>query len=161
MADESQPEQPKKRRVVKKKPERTLQDILKGKPVDMDFSNLKLPPEAAEKLAKSNQQLREGLARYLANRAAEREREQEEADARERIDQELIDQAIIWLQNKWGEIECPYCKHIEWQVSPPMALSVSGDQAMSPAFPVMCGNCGHTTFINAIRAGLFPESEEE
>jgi len=28
---------------------------------------------------------------------------------------------------------------------------------MSPAFPVMCGNCGHTTFVNAIRAGLLAE----
>jgi hypothetical protein len=32
---------------------------------------------------------------------------------------------------------------------------------MSPAFPVMCGNCGHTTFVNAIRAGLLPESDDE
>lgn len=71
----------------------------------------------------------------------------------------LLDQAVQWLQEKWGNRPCPYCGHIEWEVGTPLEIGLSGGEAMSPTFPVMCGNCGQTAFVNAILAGLLPEPE--
>ncbi len=70
---------------------------------------------------------------------------------------DFLDQAVRWLENKWGSQPCPYCQHIEWQVGTPLEISVGAEETMSPAFPVMCGNCGQTTLVNAIRAGLIPD----
>lgn len=79
----------------------------------------------------------------------------------EREEADQLQQAIRWIEEKWGQQPCPYCQHIEWQVGTPLELQASEDEVMSPAFPVMCGNCGHTTLVNAIRAGLLPEPDEE
>lgn len=79
---------------------------------------------------------------------------QEESEKRE---QQHLEGAIRWLQDKWGDQACPYCQHVEWQVGTPLEISALNGEVMSPAFPVMCGNCGHTTFVNAIRAGLLAE----
>jgi hypothetical protein len=147
MADEEKP-----------RPRKGLRDILEGK---TDLSGIELPPETQEKLRETNERLAEAARRYIAERISERQSKEEQEQERQRIESELIDRAISFLQNKWGERPCPYCEHVEWQVAGPIELSVSGDEAMSPAFPVMCGNCGHTTFVNAIRAGLLPEPEEE
>jgi hypothetical protein len=75
--------------------------------------------------------------------------------------QALIAQAVAWLDEKWMPGACPYCHHIEWDVGTPLNLVASDGTSMTPMFPVMCVNCGNTTFINAIRAGLFPEPEPE
>jgi hypothetical protein len=85
----------------------------------------------------------------------------QQKQSEERAETELLQAGIRWIESKWGDQPCPYCKHVEWQVGTPLEINLSEGEFMSPAFPVMCGNCGHTTFVNAIRAGLLPESEDE
>jgi hypothetical protein len=85
----------------------------------------------------------------------------EERAQRKALESELADRAILWLREKWGDRECPYCDHVEWEVGTPVELSTLAGDGVTPAFPVMCSNCGHTTFINAVRAGLVPEPEDE
>ncbi len=72
----------------------------------------------------------------------------------------LLRAAIDWLEQKWGDRSCPYCGETAWQVGTPLQLQLFPDEVMSPAFPVMCGNCGHTTFVNAVLAGIVPEGFE-
>lgn len=100
----------------------------------------------------------EELSRDLAARIVEayQEREREEA-----VNEERLGAAIQWIESKWGEQSCPYCQHVAWQVGTPLEITVAEGEVMSPAFPVMCGNCGHTTFVNAIKAGLLSEPENE
>ncbi len=95
---------------------------------------------------------REIAARLLEQHQQKKEEEESEA--------QRLQAGIRWIEEKWGEQPCPYCEHVEWQVGTPLEISLAGEEVMSPAFPVMCGNCGHTTFVNAIRAGLNPESDE-
>jgi hypothetical protein len=72
----------------------------------------------------------------------------------------LLESAIVWLQTNWGvDRRCPYCDRIQWEVGTPVALRTVGGEPITPSFPVMCGNCGQTTFINAVRAGLLPEDD--
>ncbi len=73
-----------------------------------------------------------------------------------------ISKAIEWLEVRWGPSRlCPYCEHDQWEIGTPVEVPLLAGGAMSPAIPVMCSHCGNTVFINAIRAGLFPEPEEE
>jgi RNase P subunit RPR2 len=72
----------------------------------------------------------------------------------------FIELAILWLQRKWGEQACPYCHEADWQVGTPLEVRILPAEVMSPAFPVMCGNCGHTTFVNARLSGVLPEGVE-
>lgn len=73
----------------------------------------------------------------------------------------LVGRAIEWLERKWGERPCPYCGVVDWLVGTPLEVGVEGDDAMSPAFPVMCGNCGQTVLVNAVVADLVDEPEED
>ena len=82
--------------------------------------------------------------------------------AREEERQQLVKAAIDWLADKWKDVDCPYCGAGDWKVGTPLEISVGGSESsMSPAFPVMCGNCGQTTMVNAIVAGLVPEPGDE
>src|SRR5439155_8890232 len=86
---------------------------------------------------------RESLAALLA--AQPRQRSMDDPDN--------VRIAIHWLREKWKHPNCPYCEAADSQVGTPLEVRLSGDEVMSPAFPVMCGNCGHTTFVNAVLAG--------
>ena len=80
----------------------------------------------------------------------------------EAADEARVSKAISWLSAKWKDTECPYCSASDWQVGTPLEISLGPDESMSPAFPVMCGNCGHTSLINAVLAGLVdPPTEAE
>jgi hypothetical protein len=69
----------------------------------------------------------------------------------------LLDGAIAWVRQKWGEERpCPYCGDSEWEVGTPFELARGSSDAVALAFPVVCSNCGNTTLINAGRAGLAP-----
>jgi hypothetical protein len=96
----------------------------------------------------------ENLGKALAVRLLE-QHEQKVAE------EERLQAAIRWIEDKWGDQACPYCEQVEWQVGTPAEISLSAGEVMSPTFPVMCGNCGHTTFVNAIKAGLLSEPEGE
>lgn len=72
--------------------------------------------------------------------------------------------AINHLECVWGDRPCPYCHGKAWQVGTAVALIGTTNRMLSPAIDqvtiapahsVMCGACGHTTFINAaIAAGM-------
>jgi hypothetical protein len=67
----------------------------------------------------------------------------------------LLDGAIAWIRQKWGEERpCPYCGDSMWEVGMPFELAQAPSGAMALAFPVICSNCGNTTLVNAGRAGL-------
>jgi len=87
--------------------------------------------------------------------------DQERQKEAQRQEQELLEEAIRWVESKWGSQPCPYCQQVKWQVGTPLELSALNGEVMSPAFPVMCGNCGHTTFVNAIKAGLLSDEESQ
>ena len=74
----------------------------------------------------------------------------------------FIDGAISWLAAKWGnDRPCPYCGNPEWTVSLPFNLLLESRNTLPPHFSAVCTNCGNTVLINAIMAGLFPESDQE
>lgn len=85
---------------------------------------------------------------------------QEAAEAHRARETELVNKAIDWLDDKWKDRECPYCGVADWQVGTPLEISLGLDEAMSPAFPVMCGNCGQTALVNAVVAGLVDQPDE-
>jgi hypothetical protein len=80
--------------------------------------------------------------------------------------QEWIDLAVSWLQEKWGDDKgCPMCGNPKWTVShvgaipewvPNVGLSF---RVGYPVVPVSCTNCGFVALINAIAAGIFPDTE--
>src|SRR2546430_173396 len=78
-----------------------------------------------------------------------------------------INQAIEWLQKKWGaDRSCPYCGTSSWRVGGPMQILAAfvtpyGKGALSPAFTVMCANCGHTSLVNSIVAGITKEGDPQ
>ena len=71
----------------------------------------------------------------------------------------LIDEEVRWLRDNWGERPCPYCGNKRWEVGTPDELVDQYGVPMHPTFPFMCSQCGNTVFINAIRAGLWPEPD--
>jgi hypothetical protein len=98
---------------------------------------------------------RKELDEYAANRYTTETLEQEELAG-------LAAEGIQWLQEKWGEEapECPYCKADFWYVAPPVVLPTLPRGTLFPAFPVVCTNCGHTTFVSAAKAGIANPFEE-
>jgi hypothetical protein len=83
----------------------------------------------------------------------------------EKSSEAAIAEAIAWLERKWGEHPCPYCGARSWAVGEPVRILAAfpisfGKGGLTPAFTVMCGNCGHTNLINAIVAGIVPEEEQ-
>ncbi len=78
------------------------------------------------------------------------------------------DKVVSWLKEKWkGPVICPYSKDSEWIIGEyivaPINYSkkgifVGGED--SPQVMVVCKNCGHTVFLNAVILGLFPPGGE-
>ncbi len=110
--------------------------------------------ELSRKIASANAPEIEDLGKVIAARLLEQQQQKQQ-------DADRLQAAIHWIEDKWGSQPCPYCRQIEWQVGTPAEIALAGGEVMSPSFPVMCGNCGHTTFVNAIRAGLVPEPDED
>lgn len=84
----------------------------------------------------------------------------------------LQEKLIAWVDSKWlGEKDCPICARNQWTVPEELVelrpyhggnLVVGG--GVYPAAQLVCGNCGHTLFFNALVAGLieqFPEPDPE
>jgi hypothetical protein len=87
----------------------------------------------------------------------------------QQVEVEAYEVAVAWLKEKWGdEPGCPYCGNNEWSVGVPTQLTTRPRMAPAPTFgslpavfPVMCTNCGQTTFVSAILAGIVPQPGEE
>lgn len=77
-------------------------------------------------------------------------------------EQFMVERAIAWLESTWGEERpCPYCDNPKWEIGTPFEIAATSGPPLTASFPVMCSKCGHTVFINAVRAGLWPEWEPE
>ena len=79
--------------------------------------------------------------------------------------QKALAEAIAWLADKWRDTHCPYCDALSWAVGETVQILAAfpisyGKGRFSPAFTVMCTNCGHTSLVNAIVAGIVPEPDE-
>jgi hypothetical protein len=85
--------------------------------------------------------------------------------SQEKSAEQFIAEAIAWLEEKWGGRACPYCGASDWAIGEPVQLLAAFVRyqkgTLSPAFTVMCTNCGHTSLINALVAGLVAEPEDE
>lgn len=75
--------------------------------------------------------------------------------------QQNVQLAIDWLRKRWTQptTPCPYCNKSDWRVGTPVDIATDRGAPLSPHFPVMCGYCGHTVFINALIAGVVPGNE--
>lgn len=76
---------------------------------------------------------------------ARQERIQAERWAEER---RVVARAIAWLRRTWGTRPCPYCEATQWEVGSPLEVRLT-DAHVMPLAPVLCGRCGHTTFVNS------------
>ena len=73
-----------------------------------------------------------------------------------------------WLYSKWsrGAGRCPIDGKTNWVigdylVAPNYATNLSGVNLGSAPFPqvvVICGDCGHTLYFNAVVMGLIPSA---
>lgn len=70
---------------------------------------------------------------------------------------------VEFLNEKRASPNCPMCDSKSWGVSDTIfelrefqggSLMVGGNQNIFPVIPISCNECGHTIFINAIRAGV-------
>jgi hypothetical protein len=74
----------------------------------------------------------------------------------------------VWLLEKWGPArKCTQCEASDWTVSTyPALIQIEKNWGFSavhrkayPCVAVMCNNCGHMVFVNALRAGIVDASE--
>ena len=72
-----------------------------------------------------------------------------------------------WLEHRWpSKNKCPLCTMETLRIEPHLtATPLSGhhELIMTQAYPfvlVLCENCGHTIFFNAVTLGLAEGTEE-
>src|SRR5437773_604356 len=75
---------------------------------------------------------------------------------------EEMQRAQTWLNGAWTTARCPYSGHTVWEIGD-VLVGTTGFQpgggllVGGPTYPlltVMCSGCGHTVFVNAIKAGV-------
>lgn len=64
---------------------------------------------------------------------------------------------------------CPICNQENISIEPVVYqlrefnpngdIVLGNDQLVEPIIPIVCTNCGYTTFINAIKAGIIKEDD--
>lgn len=77
---------------------------------------------------------------------------------------EQTQKAVRWLEANWGTAApCPFHGPTTWEVGNVLVGTVgyqSGGLAIGgptyPSFVVVCGRCGFTVFVNALKAGIVP-----
>jgi hypothetical protein len=104
----------------------------------------------------------EALRRAIADAAAKRLASEPDSrsDRVERLESSLMDQAIAWVENHWGDRRpCPYCGNVYWEIGPPGEFSrylASGDVLV---FPITCSNCGQMVLLNGAAMGFGTDSD--
>lgn len=67
-------------------------------------------------------------------------------------------------------IVCPICGNTQWSVNSIITemrefqngnLILGGNSSIMPFVSITCNNCGHTLFINAIRAGIVSPNSQQ
>jgi hypothetical protein len=81
------------------------------------------------------------------------------------MDEEHQERLAAWIKEKWKYGACQLCKETAWETAELVDLPASADagQEAGSLYPVLmfiCGNCGHTIFVNALRAGILLIEEE-
>ena len=83
------------------------------------------------------------------------------------FDEEKQKKAIDWINQKCGDLECECCKAKQWQLTPEIVAppifrggTILGG-AVSPAFTLVCMNCGNTKLFNALVSKVLPLPEEK
>lgn len=73
---------------------------------------------------------------------------------------EIADQVIAWLQEKWGDAHpCPHCGNVTWGVGGIVTTPLLGQDEVQALVPVSCTNCGNTELLSAVVIGVV-ESEK-
>jgi hypothetical protein len=110
----------------------------------------------------------EDVADYLlgdpeAQARVEALRERLRAGELAKADEQLVDQVIQHLTEKWGdERPCPYCGSTQWAVGKRIVgPSLLRGLAVVPLVQVSCENCGNTVFIHLEAIGLWPPERGE
>ncbi len=88
------------------------------------------------------------------------------SDDRYEMDDEGLRKAEEWLKRKWPkDPKCMMCGHTDWNIQKQLtivSLFKSGAMIAGPGFPalvVICSNCAHMIFVNAMIAGIVAEKE--
>ena len=72
-------------------------------------------------------------------------------------------QIEAWINEKWvGEKKCPICQKNRWNIAEEITISntyskkkvVEVGASRLPVFSIICSNCGHVLFFNAVLSGL-------
>lgn len=82
-----------------------------------------------------------------------------------KLTDEQSSRALAWLNEKWPPMRrgCPVCGAANWNIQSSLMelrefeggnLVIGGGSAIYPLLGVMCTNCGHMIFINAVVAGI-------
>ena len=93
-------------------------------------------------------------------------------DTSSSLSQEEKDKLIQWLTEKAGKtggLVCSVCNTRKWTVGDDLVMSLIftgnkvqfGSGVGYPQAMLICDNCGHTVFINSVRAGLSEGTEAE
>jgi len=86
-----------------------------------------------------------------------------------KLTQEQSAKLLEYLKSKWTpDARCPMCGKDDWGVAEyvfqMLAASLSGGLVLGgpvmPLVPVTCINCGNTVLVNALSAGIVPETKE-
>jgi hypothetical protein len=127
-----------------------------------------LPPAEIQDVAEAVDQP-EGRRQEVFNAAKARFEEVNKKDPKDREESDwedaLYEAQVAWLRLKWGSEgrapNCPYCGARKWKVGPPLSLQAVGNYSMPLFFPVACGNCGQSTFVNTDYADIDLGTVEE
>jgi hypothetical protein len=87
-------------------------------------------------------------------------------DPKGKLSQTEWDRAIAYVREQVsGQVVCVICKTNSWDVSDQVVVAppwngqiLLNTPAITPFIMVACKKCGHTMFVNAVSAGLFPKS---
>ncbi len=77
------------------------------------------------------------------------------------LSQQEMQRIIEWLQTHWvGGQHCSICGHTDWLVNDRIfhlqeyLPEFPQPPVSHPVVPVICRNCGHTVYFNAIHLGV-------
>jgi ribosomal protein S27AE len=92
---------------------------------------------------------------WILRSPGERDAAQSDPNGPSAARSQFVASAAEWLRVKWKNVECPYCGAKDWRLGEDIVrIPIFGSANAYPAFPVVCGNCGQTAFVNAVQAGL-------
>lgn len=88
-------------------------------------------------------------------------------DGRE-IPQDVREKILDWVKLKASKARCPVCKEQKFTLAEhfitPIIQGADGAVQLGgstyPHFMLLCRNCAHTLFFNAVAAGIYPAVQD-